>query len=159
MSAITTANSTYTKYSGPNAFPAPLQDNGDGSFSEVGAANQDLTAKVFTATGASTVTADLVNLAGRGIKVVIDITAVGGSPSAVVTVQGKDPTSGKFYTLLASAAITGTGTTILNVYPGMTAAANLVASDIVPRNFRISTVIGGTATPTITGTIGVCVIR
>lgn len=159
MPAITTSNGSYNKISGASSFAIPILDNGDGTFSEVIGGNQDLTAKTFTATGASTVTADLVNYAGRGCKVVIDITAIGGSPSVVVTVQGKDPTSGKFYTILASAALTGVATTVLNIYPGMTASANVVASDILPRSFRISTVIGGTATPTITGTIGVCVIN
>ena len=39
----------------------------------------------------------------RGITVGINVTAVTGS--IVVTIQGKDPASGTYYTLLASAAI------------------------------------------------------
>jgi len=72
--------------------------------------------------------ADQVNYNHRGLIVVVDVTAVVDTPSVVFTIQGKDEVSGKYYTLLASAAITGTGTTVLRVYPGLTAAANLVAT-------------------------------
>lgn len=73
----------------------------------------------------------------RGLHLVIDATAVTATPSVVFTIQGGDPVSGKFYTLLVSAAITGTGTTVLRVYPGLTAAANLVASDVLPPKWRV----------------------
>lgn len=73
----------------------------------------------------------------RGLVVVIDVTAVDSTPSVVFTVQGYDSVSGKYYTLLASAAITGTGTTVLKVFPGGTAAANLVANDLVPAAWRV----------------------
>jgi hypothetical protein len=73
----------------------------------------------------------------RGMHLVIDCTAVVSSPSVVFTIQGSDPVSGKFYTILASAAIVGTGTTVLRVYPGLTAAANLVASDVLTSRWRV----------------------
>lgn len=73
----------------------------------------------------------------RGLHLVIDATAVTATPSVVFTVQGADPVSGKFYTILASAAITATGTTVLRVYPGLTAAANTVASDVLPPRWRV----------------------
>lgn len=47
---------------------------------------------------------------------------------------------GQYYTILASAAITGTGTTVLRVYPGLTAASNLVANDILPSTWRVNLV-------------------
>lgn len=73
----------------------------------------------------------------RGLHLVIDVTAVAATPSVTVTVQGVDRVSGKVYTVLASAAITATGTTVLKVGPGLTAAANSVANDFVPPIFRI----------------------
>ena len=53
------------------------------------------------------------------------------------TIQGRDPASGDFYTILASAAITGTGTTILRVFPGSTVTANVSANDTLPKRCRI----------------------
>ena len=80
---------------------------------------------------------DIENMNGRGVKVVIDVTAASATPSVVFTIQGKDTVSAKYYTILASAAITGTGTTVLTVYPGLTASANAVANDILPRDWRV----------------------
>jgi len=53
------------------------------------------------------------------------------------TIKGKDPLSGKYYTLLASAAIVAASTVVLRVYPGLTAVANLVASDVLPLDWRV----------------------
>jgi len=93
------------------------------------------------ATGARTATPTAMALQSakraRGLIVVIDCTAIAASPSVVFTIQGYDPTSGKYYTILASAAIVGTGTTVLRVFPGATAAANLVANDVLPASWRI----------------------
>ena len=80
---------------------------------------------------------DLTNSQHRGCHVIIDVTDITATPSVVPTIQGKDSLSGKYYTLLVGAAITATGTTILKVYPGLTADANLVTNDIVPSKFRI----------------------
>ena len=68
---------------------------------------------------------------------VIDVTAAAATPSVVVTIKGVDPLSGKRWTILASAAITGVSTTTLKVGKGLTAAANLVANDVLPPDFEI----------------------
>ena len=74
----------------------------------------------------------------RGLHLVIDCTAkAGAAPSVVFTIQGEDAASGKFYTILASAAIVAVGTTILRVYPGLVAAANVAANDVLPRSWRV----------------------
>lgn len=73
----------------------------------------------------------------RGLHVVIDCTASSATPSVVFTIQGYSSLGDDYYTLLASAAITGTGTTVLKVYPGLTAAANTVASDVLPPQWRV----------------------
>jgi len=74
----------------------------------------------------------------EGLVVVIDCTAVADTPSVTFTIQGYDTTSSKAYTILASAAITGTGTTVLRVHPALTAATNTIAKDLLPRYWRVS---------------------
>jgi len=87
---------------------------------------------------ASTTSEWFYNSDFRGVHVTINVTAVVSSPSVTFKIQGLDRTSGNTYDLLASAAITGTGQTELKVYPGLTASANAVASDVLPRDWRIS---------------------
>lgn len=86
--------------------------------------------------------ADLVNYNARGVVVVIDATALSATPSVTFTIQGKSSLGSDYYTILASAAIVGTGQTILRVYPGITAAANLSVSDVLPRIWRVSVAVG-----------------
>lgn len=106
------------------------------------------------AAGAGAVNSDdQTNTRRRGLQLVIDITAITGtSPTLTVTIEGKDAVSGKYYTLLASAALSAAGTNVLRVYPGLTAAANTVANDVLPLTWRVKSVIGGT-TPAVTATI------
>lgn len=80
----------------------------------------------------------------RGIEFVIDATAVTASPSVVFTLQGYSPLGNDFYTILASAAVVSAATTVLRVYPGLTAATNLVANDVLPALWRINAVHGNT---------------
>lgn len=84
---------------------------------------------------------DFVNEAHRGVKVVVDVT-VYTAGSLTVTIQGKDKVSRKYFTLLASAALAATGTVVLTVYPGLTAAGNLTASDVLPETWRVVTAVG-----------------
>lgn len=86
----------------------------------------------------ATPTADPLTTDGaRGVHIVIDVTAVTSTPVVTPTIDGFDPLSGKWYNLLTGAAITATGTTVLKVYPGITAVANGAASDVVPDVFRV----------------------
>ena len=99
--------------------------------------NTDLTILSSAARTATNQSADFTNYNGRGLHLVIDATAIAATPSVVFTIQGKDAISGKYYTILTSAAVTAVSTTILRVFPGATAAANTVANDILPRVWRI----------------------
>ena len=81
--------------------------------------------------------ADQTNLSARGVVVTIDATASAATPSVVFTIQGKDQLSGTYRTILASAAVTGVSTTVLKVYPGLTAAANAAANDVLPPVWRV----------------------
>lgn len=80
--------------------------------------------------------ADQINPAGRFLHVILDMTTV-GTGSVTVTINGKDPTSGKYYLLLAGAAVTTNSTNVYKVGPGLPATANVSANDIVPRIFQI----------------------
>lgn len=99
---------------------------------------------------------DLINSNARGIMLTIDTTAFSGSPSVVVTIEGKDDASGKWLPLLVSAAITGTGTVVMRIYPGLTPISNLTANDVLPRTFRVKPVHANT--DSITYSIGASLI-
>lgn len=101
--------------------------------------NTDLVILSSAVRAASANGQDRTNQNARGILVVIDVTAVPTVDTVTFTLQGKDPASGKYYTILASAALVAAGTVVLRVYPGLTAAANLVASDALPRTWRLIT--------------------
>lgn len=107
-------------------------------------------------TGASYVSADQVNNAANAIHVITDCTAF-TSGTFTVTLQGKDPASGKYYTLLTGAAIAGTGTQVLKVGRGMPATANVSANDILPTIWRIS--VAGGATPIATFSVGFMTVQ
>lgn len=85
---------------------------------------------------------DLTNHGYKGVKLVIDITAWAAG-SITVTIQGKDNQTGKYFTILASAALAAVATTVLNVYPGAVVTANLSANDVLPRVWRIDIAVGG----------------
>lgn len=131
-----------------------------GAASPLPTGNNIDTAELITHSAASAGVngADQNNISGKGLKLVIDITAITGTgPTLTVTLQGKDVASGKYYTILASAALAATGTTVLTVHPGLTAAANVVANDILPKTWRVISAIGGT-TPAVTATIGASIV-
>lgn len=136
----------------------PIQVDASGALKSA-AANVDAgTLVTHSAAAAGVNGADQTNAVGRGVHVVVDITAITGtSPTLTVTIEGKDAASGKYYTLLASAALAAVGTTLLTVYPGVTAAANASASQVLPRTWRVRTAIGGT-TPAVTATVGASVV-
>jgi hypothetical protein len=73
----------------------------------------------------------------RGCVVLIDVTAIAATPSVTPKIEGV-MSSGAVYTLLTGAAITGTGQTALKVYPGITAAANVAVSDVLPQNIKVT---------------------
>lgn len=94
---------------------------------------------------ARTASVDSASFTGYKAKyadIIIDATAAADTPSVVFTVQGYAPISGKWYTILASAAITGTGTTVLRIGPGIAASANVAANAMLPMTWRVSAVAG-----------------
>lgn len=122
-------------------------------------AQQDIQGVAFSSaarTALSYNTIDFTNLTARGVVVVIN-TTVFTAGTYTYTIQGKDPASGNYYTILASAAIAATGTVVLRVYPGLTAAANTVASDVLPKTWRI--LITGATSPNQTASVGFSTIQ
>jgi hypothetical protein len=107
-------------------------------------------------TAATLNSADIVNNAGRSGIVAIDVTAR-TSGTYTFTIQGKDPASGKYFTVLTSAGIASVTTVILRVGPALTAAANLVANDNLPMVWRLQAV--GTSTPVMTFSAGYLVMQ
>ena len=114
----------------------------------------------FAAQGAGTNnSARMSGRRGRGIKLVIDVTAITGTgPTLTVTLQGYDNASGKAYTVLASAALNAVATTVLTVYPGAAVTANVSANDHLPATWDVKAVIAGT-TPAVTATIGAQILE
>lgn len=74
----------------------------------------------------------------RGVRIVIDVTAVTATPSVVPTLAFKDDLSGKWVTLLTGNAVTAVGTTTLTIYPGVTASAAVALSDFIHERMRLA---------------------
>lgn len=75
-------------------------------------------------------------LMATGLIVVIDITAFVGT-SVTFNIEGFDPASGKWYLLLASAALAAVATTVLRVDPRIPVSANVVAQASLPSRLRV----------------------
>jgi len=101
-------------------------------------ANIEGTAFASAARTATVSCDDITNLGGKGIVVILDVTASAATPSITLKVQGKDPVSEEYYDILESAAVTGTSTNVYRVHPDLTASPNLIAKDVIPKTFRIT---------------------
>ena len=88
--------------------------------------------------------ADQTNRFAKGIIFTVDATAITATPSVVFTLQGKDDLSGKYYTILASAAVVSAATTTYTVFPGAPATANVSANAQLPRTWRLIATHGDT---------------
>jgi len=80
--------------------------------------------------------ADIQVDAAETAIVVLDMTTV-GTGSVTMTIQGKDSASGKYYTILAGAAVITNSTNRYRVGKNITAAANSIAQDYLPAVIRI----------------------
>lgn len=122
--------------------------------------NSDTPLIAMSAQGAATVTSpDISNCMGRGLILVLDLTTT-TTATVTITIQGKDLASGKYYTLLAGAAKTANGTTIMTIYPGAAVTANVSANEPLPRTWNVSiTIANNSGTAAVTGTAGASVIN
>jgi hypothetical protein len=119
---------------------------------------------LISASGVTTTqtSVDQTNYNGRGVLVIVDVTALTATGTLTPEIDFKDPVSGKYISLLtASTAIIATGTYVYLVFPGgntsvansgVTQAANMP----LPRTWRSRVVPGNSVS--ITYTVGVSVI-
>ena len=106
--------------------------------------NTNLVLLSSAARTAATTSTDITNTDYRGCHIIIDVTVDPASASITPTIQGLDSVSGKYYTLLVGSAITAVGTTVLRIYPGLVASANVTVNDILPNKFRVSMAVADT---------------
>jgi hypothetical protein len=109
--------------------------NYNGAFYDRARNNHETTVLASAARTAAINSADQTNFNARTLYLTWDITAA-GTGTLTLTIKYKDSLSGKYVTLLASAAQTGVGTVTLKVGPDLTAAANTVAKEALPRVWR-----------------------
>ena len=91
------------------------------------------------ATTTTQVSSDQTNNYGRGVIVYLNMATV-GTGSVTLTIQGKDPVSGTYYTLLAGAAVITNVFNTYTVYPGAPVITNVSASSPLPKTWRVSIV-------------------
>lgn len=115
-----------------------------------GAQNLPITVRPSAAATTTVTTADQTNAQWRGGHLVISTTGL-SSGTFTPKVQGRDPASGSYYDLVTGTVISGTGTVVLKVYPGITPTTGTVA-DLLPQTWRVQLV--GASTPVGTLSIG-----
>ena len=72
------------------------------------------------------------------ITVEINVTAFSGT-SITFTLQGHDPIANTWYTLVATAAATGTGRLVLHAGPDMPTTTNVSTTRVLPLRVRLLT--------------------
>lgn len=88
-------------------------------------------------------------LATNKLSCTFTMTAHASSPSTTIAIQGKHSSTGQYYTVLQSAAVTGDNAPVrISVGPDIFTTANIGAGEPVPQTWRIQEVIGGTGTAT-----------
>ena len=136
MAAIANASADGASNSPLPLVVQPLQVLFNGSSWDRTRNNVDAT---FLASAARTTTqtsADITTYNTRGITVILDMTVV-GTGSVTVTINGKDPASGKYYNLLTGAAVVTNSTNVYRIQEALAAAANKDVGAILPRVIQI----------------------
>ena len=103
----------------------------------VAARNQEVTVFESAARTATIDGASQDNPECRGGHFTVDVTALSATPSIVAKIQGWDPAASDWYDILSATPITAVGKTVLKVYPGIPVVAGAVASDILPKTWRV----------------------
>ena len=119
--------------------------------------NKDIILLASAARTVETESEEQTNTRGKGLHIIIDVTVDPATASITPKIQGKDPASGKWYDVLVGVAIVAIGTTVIKVYPGIAAAANVAASDILPAHWRFQMAVADT--DSITYSVGATVIN
>ncbi len=92
-----------------------------------------------------------------GARFYLDYTAESGTaPTLDLKIQTKDPITGKYFDMAgaAFAQASAVSTDELAIYPGIAETANETVSDVLPLTWRVVATVGGSATPTVTASVG-----
>ena len=73
----------------------------------------------------------------NALRVYIETTAAGTSPSTTFSIQVRDPLNNQWHSLVTSAAVTSTGRTFLEVGPGVAAVANQSVGKYIGKGVRV----------------------
>lgn len=79
--------------------------------------------------------------------VIVNVSALAATPSVIITIEGKNLSTGTYYTVLSGTAITdvtGTGTYVFKVGPGIQPVAGASAQDYLPNIWRVTMTHGDT---------------
>jgi len=98
-----------------------------------------MSSRIIATSAARTATytsADQSTPTAEGGHIIINVTASSDTPSIVPKIQGKGPL-GNYYDLLVGVAMTGTGTQVLKIGPGITPVPNAAAADYLPDLWRV----------------------
>lgn len=80
-----------------------------------------------------------------GARLFINVTDVGAAGTLTVKIQVMDPATGTWADLATSAALAAAALTILTVYPGITAAANVDVSTHLGLQWRVVATVAANA--------------
>jgi hypothetical protein len=128
----------------------PLSDLGSVEYATKHVNNIDELLITLTAQAAGTTVYGPFYNPKAALRLAINITVITAG-SLTVTLLGYDFSSGATWTAIASAALTTTGLTRIEVGPLIAASANAIAQDYAPTLFQVQCVI---ATGAVTATIG-----
>lgn len=116
----------------------------DGTGAGVDRARMNTTAAVIAAGAtASNAGVSVTTYNASKAVIIVNVTAITGTLTVTINAI---TASGYSYPILVSTAIATTGTTPLRIGEGLTASANAVANDILPRTIQVVTAVTGTAT-------------
>lgn len=85
----------------------------------------------------TTVSGDISNPHARGGHIIVDVSDIVDDPTMIMFVQGKDPVSGNYYSILQTIIINVVDTYLFKVYPGITDVPGYATPDILPDVFRV----------------------
>ena len=72
------------------------------------------------------------------LTVAIDVTAIVATPSVVFTIERYNPVADDWTAVLASAAVTAAGNTVMQVGPALTVVPNSQESESIPLTWRVT---------------------
>lgn len=117
------------------AFPAVGQELFNNTNWDRQRNNVDVTLLASASRNTTQTSADITTYNLSGITVIVDCTA--GAGTVTLTINGKDPASGKYYPLLTGTAVTSATTNVYRIMPGLTAVANKDVNAYLPRIIQI----------------------